>query len=431
MTAIARPTLKHRPALGLLILLALIIPGLTAAMIRWLSGFSRVANISDTRPWGIWIGFDLLVGVAISAGAFVLAATVHIFHLEKYRPILRPALLTGLLGYLMVILALLVDLGQPQRIWHMLVYGNIHSPLFEVGMCVMTYTAVLMLEFSQPVLEKLGWTGPLELVKKISAPVVVLGVTLSTMHQSSLGSLFLIVPYKMHPLWYTPMLPLIFLVSAIAVGFGMVIFECVVSHRVFGGLPLKAVLQGLARGLLVAQLLVFAVKFLDLLIAGELGLIAEGSYQANMFILENVIGVLLPVGILLIPQWRKDLAWIFRAAALTVLGLILHRLNLSLVGMAGAEYQPHWMELAVTVALFSGGILVFGLAVKTLPLESEGETCKNWEPSISSAAVPLSISPSLPAVINLPYEPNMPGPMVGEDIPQTPPALPADDPEPA
>jgi Ni/Fe-hydrogenase subunit HybB-like protein len=370
MTTISIPIVNRRLPVASAVLAALFGLGVLAALFRWIDGFSRMANIGDLRPWGIWIGFDLLVGVAISAGAFVLAATVHIFHFEKYRPILRPALLTGFLGYLLVIIALLVDIGQPQRIWHMLIYQNLHSPLFEVGMCVMTYTLVLFIEFSPPILEKLKWRGILTIVERSTIPVVILGIALSTMHQSSLGSLFLIVPYKMHPLWYTAMLPLIFLASAIAVGFGMVIFESVMSSWVYQEEPRQEILRGLSRGLLISLILVFAIKLSDLMISDEAGLIFEGSLQSNMFILENVIGLLLPAGILLKRKYRDDLVWIFRASLLSVLGLILHRLNIGLVSMAGAPYVPHVLELVVTVGLFAGGILVFGFARRNLPLEA-------------------------------------------------------------
>jgi Ni/Fe-hydrogenase subunit HybB-like protein len=373
MATVTFPIIKRQVPIGTIVLMALAALGVFAAGFRWVDGFSHVSNLSDSRPWGIWISFDLLVGVPISAGAFILAATVHIFHIEKYKPILRPALLTGFLGYLMVIIALLVDLGQPQRIWHMLIYRNLHSPLFEVGMCVMTYTMVLFLEFSQPVLEKLGWDAVLNVVKKISIPTVILGVVLSTMHQSSLGSLFLIVPYKMNPLWYTPLLPLFFLVSAVAVGFGMVLFECTLSHQVFGGEIRKDIFQGLARGMLVTLILLLALKLGDLIVAGELGLVFDGSSQSFLFILENLVGIILPIAILLVPKFRQSIRWIFRAGLLTLIGLILYRLNIGLVSIAGVPYVPHWMELAVTVGLFSAGILVFGFAMKNLPLEEEDE----------------------------------------------------------
>jgi Ni/Fe-hydrogenase subunit HybB-like protein len=369
MTTISIPLLRRRMPIGTVVLAALFLLGILAALFRWVDGFERVSSLSDSRPWGIWISFDLLVGVAISSGAFLLAATVHIFRIEKYRPILRPALLTGFLGYLLEILALLVDMGQPQRIWHMIIYQNLGSSLFTVGMCVMIYTLVLLLEFSPAVLEKLKWHSLNKVVEKISIPTVVLGVAVSIVHQASLGSLFLIVPYKMHPLWYTALLPLIFLVSAIAVGFGMVIFESVFSSWVYGEEPHLDIVRGLSRGLLVSLIVLFTIKIFDLILAGEIGLIFEGSLQSAIFILETLVGILLPAGILLIRKTRDDLTWIFRASLLSVLGLILNRLNIGLVSMAGEPYVPHILEVAVTVGLFAGGILIFGLAKKYLPLE--------------------------------------------------------------
>ena len=369
MTTISLPLVHKRISLGALILALLFVLGIASALFRWVDGFGRMSHLSDSRPWGIWISIDLLVGVAISAGAFLLAATVHIFHIEKYRPILQPALLTGFLGYILVVIALLVDIGQPQRIWHMLIYQNLHSPLFEVGMCVMTYTLVLFIEFSPAALEKWKWYGILKVMEKISIPAVILGITLSTMHQSSLGSLFLIVPYKMHALWYTPMLPLIFLVSAMAVGFAMLIFESTMSHWIFDEEPQPEIIRGLARGLLILLSILFAIKLLDLVLAHELGLIFEGSNQSNLFLVENIIGIFLPVGILLTRNHRQDLTWIFRASLCSILGLILHRLSIGLASMAGEPYFPHPLELAVTVGLFAGGILVFGLAKKHLPMD--------------------------------------------------------------
>jgi Ni/Fe-hydrogenase subunit HybB-like protein len=218
-------------------------------------------------------------------------------------------------------------------------------------------------------LEKLQWHGLLTLARKLSVPAVILGITLSTMHQSSLGSLFLIVPYKMHPLWYTALLPLMFLVSAVAVGFGMLIFESMISSHVYGEELREEIVRGLSRGLLITLSLLFAIKAFDLILAGEIGLIFQGSMQSSMFILENLIGILLPVAILLTPKYHEDLIWIFRASLLSIMGLILNRLDIGLVSMAGGPYVPHILEVAVTVGLFAGGILVFGLAKRNLPLE--------------------------------------------------------------
>jgi len=362
---------RRRIPVGVIVLVTLVALGLLAAVTRYLRGFGMTTDLADGRPWGIWISFDLLCGVALSAGAFLIAGTVYVFHLEKYHYVLRPSLLTGFLGYLMVIVALLVDLGVPYRIWHMIIYWNPHSPLFEIGLCVMTYTTVLALEFSPLVFEKLSWQRPLRIVKAITIPLVIAGIVLSTMHQSSLGSLFLMLPFRVHALWYTSLIPLIFLVSAIAAGLGMVILECSLCNRVFGrGLHLE-VLQGLGRALFVVLGLLLGIKLVDLAVAGELGLMFEGSVQSNMFLLENVVGILLPMALLLAPRFRRDGSWLFRIGLLVVLGLILHRFNVSFNGMAGTSYVPHWMELAVTAGVISAGLLAFGLAVRHLPIGEE------------------------------------------------------------
>ena len=174
---------------------------------------ARATNLSDEFPWGIWIGFDVLCGVGLAAGGFTLVATVHIFNIERYKPILRPAILTAFLGYLLVTAALLLDIGRPWAIWHPLVMWNHHSVMFEVAWCV-TSTPLFWRSNSLPMLlERLGWKAPLKVIHAISVPLMILGVILSTLHQSSLGTVYLIVPEKMHPLWYSPMLPLFFFVS--------------------------------------------------------------------------------------------------------------------------------------------------------------------------------------------------------------------------
>ncbi|MDQ7086999.1 MAG: NrfD/PsrC family molybdoenzyme membrane anchor subunit, partial [Acidobacteriota bacterium] len=193
---------------------------------RFTGGLGAVSNLSDEMPWGLWIGFDLLSGVALAAGGFTITAIVYLLHLDRYRPIVRPALLTAFLGYLMVIAALLVDLGRPWNIWHPLIFWNPHSVMFEVGWCVMLYTTVLFLEFLPLVFERFRIQRALTLWSRyLTPPLVIAGVLLSTLHQSSLGTLYVIVPGKLHPLWYSPILPLLFFVSAISLGLAMTSVE--------------------------------------------------------------------------------------------------------------------------------------------------------------------------------------------------------------
>ena len=210
--------------------------GVLAAVtfVRFTRGLGAVTHLSDAAPWGLWIGFDVMAGVALAAGGFVLAGTVYIFGLERYRPFVRPAILTAFLGYLAVAVGLLYDLGLPWHIWHPVIYWQYHSVLFEVATCVMTYLAVLTLEFAPVVLEHPWFARPLFRkilggLKRITIGLVIAGIVLSTLHQSSLGSLFLITPYRLHPLWYSPIIYLLFFVSAVALGLMMVVLESVLA----------------------------------------------------------------------------------------------------------------------------------------------------------------------------------------------------------
>jgi Ni/Fe-hydrogenase subunit HybB-like protein len=213
---------------------ALMTAGFIAAVWRFSMGLGATTNLADTFPWGLWIGFDILVGVGLAAGGFTIAATVHLFNIERFKPILRPTILTAFLGYLLVIAGLMVDLGRPWAIWHAIIYWNPTSVMFEVAWCVMLYTAVLALEFSPVILERYNLQRPLKIIKAIAIPLVVLGVVLSTLHQSSLGSLFLIIPGRMHPLWYSNIIPFLFFISCVAAGLCMTIFESFLSSRAFG-----------------------------------------------------------------------------------------------------------------------------------------------------------------------------------------------------
>src|SRR3990170_450855 len=237
-------------------------------VLRYARGLGAVTNLSDRFPWGLWVGFDIMCGVALAAGGFTVAGLVYVLHLERYHPLVRPAIVTGFLGYLLVIAALLVDLGRPYRIWHALIMWNPHSVMFEVAWCVMLYTLVLSLEFGQVVLDRLGRTSLLRMTRMALPPLVIAGVILSTLHQSSLGALFLIVPGKLHALWYTPMLPVLFFLSALAVGLAMVTVESSVSSRVFGRSLELPQLRGLGTGTAHALTLYLVVKVTDLVVRG-------------------------------------------------------------------------------------------------------------------------------------------------------------------
>lgn len=353
------------------VLLTVLAAGLYATVLRFAQGLGAATNLSDDFPWGLWIGFDVLVGVGLAAGGFVVAATVHVFRVERYEAIARPAVLTAFLGYLLVVVALLFDLGLPYRIWHPLVMWNPHSVMFEVAWCVTLYTTVLALEFSPLVFERFGWKKPLKWMHSIYVPLVIVGVLLSTLHQSSLGSLYVIVPDKLHGLWYSPLLPVFFFLTAVAGGLAMTIFESFMSYRAFGKRLEPELLAGIARVIVVVLGVYAMIKVQDLAGRGNLGLVFQFTPESVLFWGEAGLGVLLPMGLFALKRVRTSERGLFFAAMLTVMGFIINRLNVAVTGMAassGVTYVPSWMEFAVTASIVGMGFLLFSLAVKYLPI---------------------------------------------------------------
>ena len=378
---------KRKFPLGISVLTALVVLGLIPMIIRYINGLGAVSNLSDGRPWGFWISFDLYCGVALAAGGFTLAGWVYLFNREKYHEVARPAVLTAFLGYTLVILALLVDLGQPWYIWHAIIYWNIHSPLFEVAICVMTYTIVLALEFSPavfealsksnlPVIKRFNWHIPLHVIRAIQIPLVIAGVVLSTLHQSSLGSMLLMMPEALHSLWYTPILPILFLNSAIAVGPAMVIFESTLSTKAFGHKLDLDVLSGLGRAIPYILGIYLLLKLVDLTARGNIGLIFSAYPQNLLWWGEIIIGVILPIILFSMPGVRQSRTAVFWSAVLVVIGLIFNRFNVSMLALAirpGFTYFPHWMEVAISVALVADALLVIWLSYRLLPMVEHEE----------------------------------------------------------
>ena len=284
------------------VLVLVLAAGFYSTVLRIFKGLGAVTNLSDQFPWGIWVGFDVLCGVGMAAGGFTLAATVYIFHIERFHAVLRPSILTAFLGYALVAVALLFDLGKPYNIWHPLVMWNPHSVMFEVAWCVTLYLTVLALEFSPAVLERFHLHTSLRIVKAITIPLVIVGVLLSTLHQSSLGSLFLIVPTKLHPYWYSPLLPVLFFISAVSVGIAMVIFESNLSSRAFGREIEMPLLEVLGRAMAVVLAIYGLLRVEDLWGRGALSHLREPSTETVLFLLEITLGLLIPLPLLLIPQ---------------------------------------------------------------------------------------------------------------------------------
>jgi Ni/Fe-hydrogenase subunit HybB-like protein len=362
--------------------------GLWATFVRFTGGLGASTNLSDDFPWGLWIGFDVLCGVMLAAGGFTLTAAVYIFHLERFRPIIRPAILTAFLGYVLVVVALLFDLGRSYRIWHPLVMWNPRSVMFEVAWCVMLYTIVLALEFAPVVFERLRLARAMRILRGIAIPLVIVGVILSTLHQSSLGSLYLIVPNKLHPLWYTPLLPVFFFLSAIGTGLAMTIFESSLSARHFGRQLELGLLRDLGRALAVVLAVYFVLRVLDLNHRQALRLALQPGYESSLFLAEMVLGVLLPMALLFCPRVRRSAGGLYLSAVLVVLGFITNRLNVSITGMeasAGLHYLPRWTELAVTASIVTAGFITFAVAVKYLPIFPRAEEASPVASAVAAA----------------------------------------------
>ena len=344
-----------------------------ALILRLTSGIGAVTNLSDQFPLGMWIGFDVMAGAMLGGGAFVLAGLVYVFGIERYRPILRSTILTAFLGYALLIVALLIDVGRPQNIMlaRPVYFPNIHSVLWEVAICVLCYTTVLALEFAPAVFERLHWRRAWIITHKITLPLVIIGILLSTMHQSSLGSLWLIAPGKLDPLWYTPLLPVFFWISAVAVGLNMVVVESNLSSRgLKRGLeqPLLASLSKAAS--LLLGFYVF-VKLADLVWRGQAHLLFQPTLQAVLFWIELFLCALIPAILMSRARVRQNRNALFALATMVVAGGILNRLNVNMFGMysyTGPVYIPSLFEVIVTVAMFTFGAAVFAVASKVLPV---------------------------------------------------------------
>jgi len=347
--------------------------GAYATIIRFFRGLGASTNLTDAFPWGLWIGFDVMCGVMLAAGGFTLTSAVYLFNLKKFKPIVRPTVLTAFLGYLLVVVALLFDLGRGYRIWHPLVMWNPRSVMFEVAWCVTLYTTVLSLEFAGVALERFQLNKLLRVQKILLVPLVIAGVMLSTLHQSSLGSLYLIVPNKLHPFWYTPILPVLFFLSALCVGLAMTIFESSMSAKHFGKQLELPLIQALGRTLLVMVGIYTVVRFEDLLHRRALTLLANGGWETILFLVEILLGSALPIILLLIPKVRESPKGLYLASVLCLLGFVTNRMNVAITGMeaaTGQHYFPKWTEVTITLAIIGLGFLVFAVAVKYLPIFS-------------------------------------------------------------
>jgi Ni/Fe-hydrogenase subunit HybB-like protein len=367
-----------------LIILLLAVVGIGTLIWRFTAGLGASTNLRDDFPWGLWIGFDMMTGVALAAGGFTMAFWIEILGKERYHEFVRPAVLTAFIGYLLAIIGLMGDLGLPWRIYHPIYMWNLHSFMFEVAWCVILYTTVLFVEFLPIPLERFGLKKPLALVKKTMPFFIVAGIILSTLHQSSLGSLFLMMGHKLHALWWSPIIPVHFLLTAIAVGFAMVAFESVLGGWLLRH-PINGKLLGdLMKPLPFVLLAALAVRLADLFMRGVLpGALEEGSLQSWSFIVEMSLGLLLPALMLLLPKIRETPAYLFTAVTLVVLGVILNRVNVSMIGMFTPDnyYVPSLAEWVVSVGLVASGVLAVVFITENMPVRQDHHEPARQQPS--------------------------------------------------
>jgi len=357
----------------------IILVGLVLTVLRFTGGLGAVTNLDDNNPWGIWIGFDLLCGVALAAGGYVTSAACYIFGLKRFHSAVRPAILTAFLGYALVVFALHYDVGRPWRLpYPIFLSPGTTSLLFEVGLCVFLYLTVLFVEYSPVALEWLGFKKARNLIVRLTLILTIFGVVLSTLHQSSLGALFMIAPSKLHPLWYSSYLPVYFFISSIFAGMSMVIFEGSLAHRFLHHKMDETHLSesdGVVLGFSKAAAFVMAgyvaIKLVGLAMDNNWHYLASG--MGLWFLLELLGFVLLPAFIYALAAREKSIRLAKWASVLGVLGVMLNRLNVSLVAFnwhlpAAERYCPSLMEIGTSIFIVTIGVVVYRFITTHMPV---------------------------------------------------------------
>ncbi len=358
---------------------AILLMGLVLTVIRFTGGLGAVTNLDHNNPWGIWIGFDLLCGVALAAGGYVTSAACYLFGLKRYHSAVRPAILTAFLGYALVVLALTYDVGRPWRLPYPIFFSQgTSSLLFEVALCVMLYLTVLFLEIVPAAFEWLGLNRARNLVARLVLALTIFGVILSTMHQSSLGALYLIAPSKLHPLWYSTYLAVFFFISSMFAGLSMVIFESTLAHRFLHHKMDEAHLEqseGVALGFAKAAAFIMMgyvfIQLIGLALDNDWGHLFTG--WGAWYLVELIGFVALPAFVYAIAVREKRMRLIRWTAVWTVSGIILNRLNVSLLAFnwqlpAEQRYFPSWMEIGTTLFIVTLGVVAYRFIATRMPI---------------------------------------------------------------
>jgi Ni/Fe-hydrogenase subunit HybB-like protein len=374
----------------------IILGGIAIIAVRFARGLGAVTNLSQAYPWGIWIGFDVVTGVAFAGGAYILTFAVHILKVKKYEPIVRATVLNGFLAYVFYSGALLLDLGRPWNVVNPIIgnafgYGSV---LFLVAWHFLLYTLVLFVEVSPAIAEWLKWVKAKRIIQKVTTATIILGVTLSTLHQAGLGGLFLTAPSKIHPLWYSSNIPVLFFISSMFAGFSMIIIESMFTHRIFSDRLDEAhrashnkILLGLAKGSASVMAAYLFLKVIDLTHGHQLGLLL--TPMGYWYLVEVAGFTLLPLVLYVVAIREQSVRLVQGTAILTAIGVILNRLNISVIAFKWYEavrYYPSWMEIWVTLAVISMELWVFRWVITRMPIlgappdfTAEGGTLSNLD----------------------------------------------------
>jgi Ni/Fe-hydrogenase subunit HybB-like protein len=357
----------------------ILIVGIPVMVYRIVYGLGASTNLTDTNPWGIWIGFDMMTGVALAAGGFVMGTAVHLFGMKEYRPLVRPAILTGFLGYMFAVIGLMFDLGRYYRLpYPMFVSLGVSSVLFLVAWHVALYLSTQFVEWCPAIFEWLDMKKFRKWFVRLTIGATVFGVILSTLHQSALGSLFLLMPSKLHPLWYSSLIPVFFFVSAIIAGITMTIVESMLSHRVFKEQVPKMAMDhkqfdrltiGLGKAASIILFTYFCLKLVG--VAHDANWHFINTKYGLWWLVEVVGFVLIPAFLFAIGVRNESVKLIRFTSIVTVLGVALNRVNQSIICFnwnEAEQYYPHWMEIVITITIITIGLLTFRWIINRMPI---------------------------------------------------------------
>ena len=355
---------------------------------RFIFGIGSIANLNDGFPWGIWIAYDVVVGTAFACGGYVMALMVYVLNKGEFHPLVRPALLASMFGYTLAGVSVFLDIGRYFNAYNLYLpwQMNFHSVMFEVAMCIGTYIFVLWLEFSPAFVEKWKLKKFDKILNKIVFALIALGVLLPTMHQSSLGTMMLMAGFKLDPLWHTSSLPLLFLLTAVFMGFAMVVFEATISSRVYNLGDETSMLAKIAR--IMSWILGFylVIRFQNIFMRGEIGHAFSGSFLGNMFLLENLL-LIIGMVILCSARNRTTPRPLFIAAVAILVGGSLFRFNTYIIGFdpgTGWKYFPSIGEQVITYGLIAGEIAAYTLFIKIFPVFSAHEPVESTSKELNN-----------------------------------------------